>query len=204
MRWEPRLKTPLGNVIASAYDYVVLENLGFHVDYDSTLGKQIESLRVSEKSLKLPDQNRLDSVVEKTSKAIEAIHRPIVSSRSAESAELKLSYSGKPTTIKFDKETYDYVSYSSISDISHKHEGRISSYNINTYKGRIFLAEYNRSLPFELAETARVDRVISLVTRSLYRSANRNTGDPQLRIKALEVLSRSGQLKKLLIVELTE
>ncbi len=34
--------TPLGNLIYSAYDYVIHETLGFHVDYSKTLGVQFE------------------------------------------------------------------------------------------------------------------------------------------------------------------
>lgn len=37
--------TPIGHLIASAYDYVVSESLGFHVDYDKTLGQSLEDHR---------------------------------------------------------------------------------------------------------------------------------------------------------------
>jgi hypothetical protein len=40
-------ETPLGNMIASLYDYVVKEALGFHVDYSKTLGQQYEEFKKS-------------------------------------------------------------------------------------------------------------------------------------------------------------
>ena len=37
--------TPIGHLIRSGYDYVISEALGFHVDYDKSLGQQYEELK---------------------------------------------------------------------------------------------------------------------------------------------------------------
>jgi hypothetical protein len=37
--------SPVGNLISSAYDYVIHETLGFHVDYTKSLGQQYEELK---------------------------------------------------------------------------------------------------------------------------------------------------------------
>jgi hypothetical protein len=37
--------TPLGHLISSAYDYVISETLGFHVDYSKTIGQSYKELR---------------------------------------------------------------------------------------------------------------------------------------------------------------
>ena len=36
--------TPIGHLVRSAYDYVISETLGFHLDYNKTLGQQYEDL----------------------------------------------------------------------------------------------------------------------------------------------------------------
>ena len=45
--------TIIGNLAISAYDYVISESLGFHVDFDKTLGKQYEELQEGRRK-KLP------------------------------------------------------------------------------------------------------------------------------------------------------
>jgi hypothetical protein len=51
--------TPLGNLVSSAYDYVISETLGFHVDYDKTLGQQYEELK-RERDVKQLPQGKFD------------------------------------------------------------------------------------------------------------------------------------------------
>jgi hypothetical protein len=41
--------TPLGHLVSSAYDYVISESLGFHVDYTKTIGQQYEEMQKAKK-----------------------------------------------------------------------------------------------------------------------------------------------------------
>src|SRR5262249_8265011 len=61
--------TPLGNLISSAYDYVIAETLGFHVDYRKTLGQQYEELKRRQDIKPMPEA-RFDAVIEKCEAAI--------------------------------------------------------------------------------------------------------------------------------------
>lgn len=73
--------TPVGNLISSVYDYVISESLGFHVDYDKTLGQQYEEYKKSKEPKVEPlPQHRLDSLIEKCEFAIKEMHRPIIKS----------------------------------------------------------------------------------------------------------------------------
>ena len=80
--------TPLGHIIYSAYDYVISESLGVHVDYNKTLGKLYEE----SENKKLPkiQQYQLDSVIEKCSFSIKEMHRPIYQTRKQKGVRVKL------------------------------------------------------------------------------------------------------------------
>lgn len=53
--------TPFGHILFSAYDYVVKETLGFHVDYEKSIGLQYEEYLASQKIT----QEKIDSLIEK-------------------------------------------------------------------------------------------------------------------------------------------
>ncbi|MFA6205807.1 MAG: hypothetical protein WC689_06320 [Methylocystis sp.] len=195
--------TPLGNLISSAYDYVISECLGFHVDYSTTLGQQIDQMKRNGTLKKLPGQSRLDGVIEKSEKAVQDMHRPIVKSKTAELAKISVGFGAaeQPYDFTLDTNTYEYISYREMDDTSNTYLGRVSSYNINTYKGRIFVEGYQRAVPFELAEQSRGQRAIALITRSLARNAeSRRADDAEIRFSALLVHSRSGQVKSFYIL----
>ncbi|WP_445482805.1 DUF7947 five-stranded beta-barrel domain-containing protein [Pseudochrobactrum lubricantis] len=59
--------------------------------------------------------------------------------------------------------------------------GRISSYNINTYKGRIFLEDEKRPVPFILVDMCRDIATRNLIVSSL-RANNRDRISPDGRI----------------------
>ena len=79
--------TPIGNLISSAYDYVISENLGFHVDYTKTLYQQYEDYKKTRPQKKVLGQARFDSLAEKCTAAVIDMHRPIVFSKSADCAK---------------------------------------------------------------------------------------------------------------------
>lgn len=196
--------TPIGHLIRSAYDYVISEALGFHVDYNKTLGQQYHELKAAGISADLLSPAQLDSLVEKCEVAIREMHRPISKSQTAttgrliaESEHEKISLA-HPLTI----ETYQYIAYTERSPEFCTIDGRISSYNINTFRGRIYAFQEQRPIPFELAETARDDGSVAAITSSLSANAqHRGDADGDIRFVAYENRSRSGRLKGYYVVE---
>jgi len=168
--------TPIGHLISSAYDYVISETLGFRVDYNKTLGQQVEELK--EAGGKAPPglaPVRLDSLIEKCQTAIKDMHRPIVFSRSAKSGAIvsKISSEQRVIGTTLNAETFDYVSFETLSDSSEQFMGHVTSYNINTFKGRIYVPSIGRPIPFTVLERARHERSIALICESLTRLIHR-------------------------------
>ena len=190
--------TPLGNLVSSAYDYVISESLGFHVDYAKTLGKQYDELHPESAHVGSSFQSRLDSVIEKVETAIINMHRPIVYSETAILAQIIATVDGieKAFEHNLNRQTYEFIDYTDRPSAKDEYVGRVSSYNINTFKGRIFVGEEGRPIKFELAETTRSPSSIAIITNSLTANAqDRTDGRGAIRFTALKNLSRSGQLK---------
>ncbi|MFN4186184.1 MAG: hypothetical protein ACK4M6_15585, partial [Hyphomonas sp.] len=83
-------------------------------------------------------------------------------------------------------------------------KGKISSYNSNTYKGRIFLEKEGRAIPFELADEARRESYIALITESLdlnARRSSRGTSLGMIGFVAYRVESKTGRLKSFIVSE---
>lgn len=111
--------TPIGHLVYSAYDYVISESLGFHVDYEKTLGQQYKEFQGSKKN-ELPkvEQSQLDSVIEKCEFSIKEMHRPIVKSETASSARILFGpeKDEEPFDYPLDRNTYEYIQYTSHDD----------------------------------------------------------------------------------------
>ncbi|WP_203290961.1 hypothetical protein [Maricaulis parjimensis] len=199
--------TPLGHLVSSAYDYVISETLGFHVDYDQTLGQQIESVQQNLAADKKLTQNRFDSVIEKCETAIESMHRPIVASNSAERAIISRKTGGKEKAFKFElsEASFEHVKYSRERPKKHRFVGSISSYNINTFKGRIYIEELGRPVPFELDSSAKSPKQIQTIVSSLSRNSSfRTKTNALIEIEAVVIESRTGRIKKLYVQMVTD
>jgi hypothetical protein len=195
----------IGHLIASGYDYVIKETLGFHVDFNKSLLKQYEEMKNEE--LKKLSQQRFDSLIEKCEPAIRQMHRPIVESKTAAAAELTSSIHGSDRKIgpDFNESTFDYVNYSALSDDEFDLAGNVSSYNINTYKGRMFVISEGRPIPFLLGDSARNRGSVGAIIRSLQANAEsrlQNDSAGEVRFKAFKVSSRGGRLKSYLITRI--
>jgi hypothetical protein len=197
--------TPLGNLISSAYDYVISDALGFHVDYNKTLGQQYEELRHRQEIERMP-QSKLDAVVEKCENAIKTMHRPISQSETAAQADISVRTRGpsrligQPLTI----ESYNYIAVTERDDSPQEFLGRVSSYNLNTYKGRVYIASEGRPIPFTLDEGARGQRSVARVVLSLELNVT-NPRDPRavVSLLAYRETSRSGRLKRLIVLRVS-
>jgi hypothetical protein len=195
--------TPIGHLISSAYDYVVSEALGFHVDYDKTLGQQYNELH-GNGDIKVLPQHRFDSVVEKCEPAIKDMHRPISASETATQAKIRSSVDGVIHTFQhpLTLQTYEYLAYTERTDRLFTLRGRVSSYNSNTFKGRMYLATEGRPIPFELDPSARGSQSVATIIESLRLNAQRQHDRVgEIEFKAFRNLARSGRLKSLYVTE---
>lgn len=195
--------TPLGHVIHSA-DYVISESLGVHVDYEKSLGQLYEDSHNKNKNLPKVEQHQLDSLVEKCSTAITEIHRPIIKSGSATAATIFSRMAGAARRVggEFNVDTYDYIQEEFESEHPEIIQGRVSSYNNNTFKGRLYVAAEGRPIAFELADICRSDRVVQIVVASLSVNAVKdfNSEWSVISCRVLKSTSRSGHLKRYTIL----
>ena len=205
--------TAFGWLTKSAIDYVVSESLGFNPNFEDSLGVQIKEFRKGQTDVQIHNeltQERFDSLLEKTESGLRALHRPIVFSNSAEVAQIscKIGSSTKPLENYFSEDTYEYVSKTIRSEDFSKFSGLISSYNSNTFKGRLYLPEDNRTIPFELAETTRMPKAIVMIVNSLRnnataRSQGANHRSPDICLLGAKNESTNGRLKGLYVVEVS-
>lgn len=199
--------TPLGHLVYSAYDYVVSASLGFSVDYSRSLGKVYREIREKDPSVPVIDEERYDSLIEKCETSFKNMHRPIVKSESSLRAKIFADI-GIGTYLRIpelNKKTYDYINYSIEGDNFVKFTGAISSYNINTYSGRIFIPDLQRTISFKLGKQAIWPSNISIVADSLSRNASQSLRYIRdIEIEAIPFYSRSERIKYLIIVDLKQ
>lgn len=197
--------TPLGHIIYSAYDYVVSENLGVHVDYNKTLGQLYEESQLQQQKATQLKQHQLDSLIEKCSTAIRDIHRPIYKTQSAETASILalIKNQARQVGTDFTIQTFEYMATSYSGDTPEFITGRVASYNSNTFKGRIYVPEEGRPVPFELSDNSRADRTVKVIIRSLSTSALKEyeSDGSMLYCLVIKNRSRSGHLKSYLVLE---
>jgi hypothetical protein len=145
----------------------------------------------------------MDSLAEKCEVAILHMHRPIVQSKTATKALIvctadRVERQVGPT---FTRETFEYLAFTERSNEPITASGRVSSYNLNTYKGRIFVEEQKRPIPFELATGARDAQSVGFITGSLAANA-RNRDSGTITFVAFQDFSRAGRLKKFFIIQI--
>lgn len=184
----------------SMYDYVVSESLGYHVDFNKSLGQLAEEAK--SKQQKLPDikEHQVDALIEKCSRAITEMHRPIVKTETATHCLISGNYTGRqelPLNARLTRESYDFIHETVTAKAPNVFEGRISSYNANTFKGRIYIAAMGRPVAFELEPHARSNRSVQVVTTSLFHNALKQFQEQGslVHIVAFENKSKTGMLK---------
>ncbi|MFA5923830.1 MAG: hypothetical protein WC856_21475 [Methylococcaceae bacterium] len=200
--------SPLGHLVFSLYDYVVSESLGVHVDFNKSLGVIYEEAKKTRVELPKIQQHQADSLLEKCSSAIHEMHRPIYKTKTADLANVYgvIGAQSIPLQTTFTFDSWEYIHETQTSDSAHQYAGRVSSYNSNTYKGRIYLEEFGHPVSFELSQDTRGEEVVRLVTSSLSANAlRRYTNDEgDIYFLAYRRTSRTGLLKGLLIIEVDD
>lgn len=191
--------TPLGHLVYSAYDYVISESLGFHVDYNKSLGQLYAENKEKNIALPMVREAQLDSVIEKCSTAITEIHRPIYKTKTADTARISTNIDNRkiPLNPTFSFETFQYIIEEFIKEEVEIIRGFVSSYNSNTYKGRIYVPEEERPISFVLSEVTRREACIQLIVDSLRANALRgfDVEPNQIFCKVQKVTTKSGNLK---------
>lgn len=200
--------SPLGHLMFSLYDYVISESLGVHVDYNKSLGQLYEQAQKAKVNLPVIRESQADSLIEKTERAIVEMHRPIFKTESASSASIEaiVDRRKRPLSTTLDIETYDFIHESRTAETPQTIEGRISSYNSNTFKGRIYVQKYGRPVAFEISPPARTQKAVRLITTSLRHNALKQHAEPAsvVHCVAFEKTSRSGHLKSLIITKVSD
>lgn len=197
-----------GHLIYSAYDYVVSETMGFHVNYDESLGQQYERIREREDDrIPVLEQSQFDSVIEKIEYNVQEMHRPIVKSETAQSAKIYYNRRGEniPLHASLTSQSYDYIRLTDQTNTPEIIQGKVSSYNINTYKGRIFVPDERRPIPFELSNEARNSQGVVKILNNMTSNAQDRFGiggnSGLISFTVLKNTSRSGRLKSYHVLE---
>jgi hypothetical protein len=132
------------------------------------------------------------------------MHRPISKSATATQAVIttQLGTEQRRLSHALPIQTCEHLAYTDEGTTPFEFQGRISSYNINTFKGRVYIPEMGRPISFELGEAARDIKSVIAITDSLAANAQDHSedGDADIKFSAFEFRSRAGQLKSLLIV----
>ena len=188
--------SPIGHVVTSVYDYVLYETMGFHVDYDRTLQSLYNEKAITEE--------KLDSLIEKAEPSIVEMHRPIVASKTALSGFTYSGPEGLPTQRgpEFSLMSFNYMMEEVRADRPEYFLGIVSSYNVNTFKGRIYVIAEKRTIPFELAKERRDRASVRLITDSLRTNADgQNYEQAALHFEGWRYTSKGGRLKRIVVTE---
>nr|WP_159453932.1 hypothetical protein [Ruegeria meonggei] len=193
----------LGYLAVSALDYVLQQSLGFEVDFDETFGPQIERAREQQQIPQKIDAERFDSLIEKVEPGLRQCHRPIVFSETATNAQVTWRLPRQAGILDgfFDSETYEYVSQTLRQEDLEDFQGNISSYNVNTFKGRVYIKSMQRTLPFEIAPEARSPSALRAIVGSLYEnSSNEHLFSADVVLRGFRNESVNGRLKSIYAV----
>lgn len=193
----------LGHIMYSLYDYVVSESLGVHLDYNKSLGQLYEEAKKKDIEIKEIKQHQADSLLEKCSSAIHEMHRPIYKSQSANEATIVGIFDRQTHQLQtsLDYNTFRYIHENQVSECSELFEGRITSYNSNTFKGRIYISKIGHPVSFSLSPNARNTKSIRAITTSLRHNAleHRDAPGSVVICNAYKNTTRNGRLKSLTI-----
>ena len=186
--------SPMGQIVTSLYDAALYNTMGFHVDYDKTLQQQHHEY-FKEKGI---TEEKIDSLCEKIESSVADIHRPIVASETATRAQISCENMIKPNVGPLlSPITYEYVRKTSRENDITMVRGYVSSYNINTYKGRLFSLDEIRPIPFQLDESVRSKEIIGILTRSQHiNGQNRNDPQSMIELACNRIVSANGKTKR--------
>lgn len=199
--------SPLGHLVFSAYDYVISQSLGVHVDYDKAIGILYEE----SKNKKLPkiEEYQLDAIRDKCINSVKEMHRPIFKTNTAEKLKIYGVFNQEkiPLSIDLTQDTYLYLK----EDIEGKEivdiECAVSSYNINTHKGRIYVKLLGRTVPIELHKSIENNReMLKVLLRNFEKNGLRDKKEEvsNISMTVLPILSINNHLKQYIVYNISK
>ena len=190
--------SPVGHVVTSIYSAALSTTMGFDVDYDKTL----QELYYENHRDKPVTVEKIDSLCEKIESSVADMHRPIVISESANRANVtRCDHHKRDVGPIFSSLTYDYVRQTKKDREVTVVVGHVSSYNINTYQGRVYCLEERRPIPFEIDESIRGKRTTGILTRSQHNNGqNPFSNDSIVKLHCHKMISLSGKTKRYIVV----
>jgi hypothetical protein len=189
----------LGHVIYSAYDYVLSESMGVHVDYEKSLGKLY--LENKNKNIHIPEQHILDLVIDKCHNSLIDIHRPIYESKTAKVGELK-AFIGKKEfkfSSEFNQETFEYLTEEIHKDELFSITGKIVSFSATNYSGRISIDGIDRPIPFKLERDVKTNENFEKIIESLKNSTLKDTTPINVTLDVKVIQTKKGKIKKYIV-----
>jgi hypothetical protein len=196
---------PIGHVVFSVYSMVIQEAMGQKVDYDKSLHEIYEKgIKEGTDGFLMPKKSQIESLVEKVEPAVLDMHRPMVSSGTAEHLSISDIETTKNRTnpLIFDRASYDSLRFKKRADDIITIVGKVSSFNMNTFNGRLYSSADQRPISFFLSHAARTDQGVQLVGQSLANNIkNPSSDDAFLQFDVIQTHSRTGRATRFLVIK---
>lgn len=196
---------PLGHLIFSIYELAIFEATGQELDYDDSLREIYDrALKQGTSGILMPKRHRFDSLVEKMEPSIIELHRPIVGSETAISAKVFDPVRRKTieSAPRLNARTSDQVRYRIRSEDADFVAGRISSFNMNTFHGRLVTLDEKRPIPFFLTPGGRSEEGVRLIAKSLSENiADPESDDSLIEFRVWRDRTRTGRTAKLIVLK---
>lgn len=195
---------PIGHMVFSVYSLAVESATGQAVDYEKTL-QQIyrDGLEGGTEGFLMPTRSRMESLVEKIEPAVADMHRPLIASQTAEELRINEGQADETSSkeILLNNHTFDGLRFRRLDDKNRKVFGKISSFNMNTFNGRMFALDEERPIPFSLSHAARTEKQVKLIGQGIALNISDPASDASvLEFDVLPTYSRTGRVTKYLVI----
>lgn len=195
---------PLGHLMYSAYDAMVHAALGVSLSYEKPLREHIDA-STKEANVFRPADPKIQALAEKCEAPLAEMHRPITKSQSATSAELvqnRPANPPRPIGPPMSQQTYDFLRYAEKDRHPISVMGKVSSYNLNSFKGRIFCFDEERLISFTLDESCRTPSAIKQIVGSLRANAvGTNDESSILHLHVISERRRTGSVRSYRVLQ---
>lgn len=162
------------------------------VVFNRTVGRDSTPTDPRVQKLFKNDNGEIDTIIDTIEGDVASIHRPIIK----ESKNVVI-IGGSNNIVNLDMRSYDYVKAKILSDYAEDFYGNISSFNANSCKGRIYIIDEQRTVPFSPGDEGFSDSEKAILAWSLGEYVNNRPG--KVRLRGRSVTTQSGLLKNLII-----
>ncbi|MCW2382113.1 hypothetical protein M2338_001678 [Sphingobium sp. B2D3B] len=189
--------SPVGHAVTSLYSAALSTTMGFDLDYDKTLQELYHESRKGQIT-----ESKFDSLCEKIEQNVADMHRPIVMSKTAHFGQVnRCGYDLNPVGPLMSPITYEYVKQTDRDNQTELISGYITSYNVNTFSGRIFAIDQGRPVPFEIELPYRKKALVGIITRSQHlHGQDPFTDDAMVTLACERLVSHTGKVKRYIVI----